>query len=213
MGYKLFMLMGKSASGKDSICAALVQRFGAKLRKIVPYTTRPIREGEQNGREYFFVTPEEMEKMRDEGRVLECRTYQVVVGEWHYFTADDGQIDTEGSHSIMIATPEVYFGMMKTKYADAIVPVYIESEDEERLLRSIWRERKQENPNFAEVCRRYLADEKDFAPEILEKMNIRLRFLNWQFSSCVRIVGEAIAREMEKGEAEAKDGGCKSRCV
>ena len=202
MAYKLFLLMGKSATGKDSICEALLRRFAGRLRKIVPYTTRPIREGETEGVEYHFVTVEEMQRMQREGRVLECRTYHVVVGEWHYFTADDGQIDASGAHTIMIATPEVYFGLMKTKYADAIVPVYIESEDEERLMRSIWRERKQEQPNFAEVCRRYLADEQDFAPEVLDKMNIRLRFLNWRFSSCVRLVGEAMAHEMDKAEAE-----------
>ena len=203
MAYKLFLLMGKSATGKDSICEALLRRFAGRLRKIVPYTTRPIREGETDGVEYHFVTEEQMRQMEREGRILERRTYQVVVGEWHYFTADDGQIDASGAHTIMIATPEVYFGLMKTKYADAIVPVYIESEDEERLMRSIWRERKQEQPNFAEVCRRYLADEKDFSPEVIEKMKVRLKFLNWKFESCVRIVGEAVEREMFLAEQEA----------
>ena len=202
MGYKLFLLMGKSATGKDTICEALLRRFEGRLRKIVPYTTRPLRAGETDGVEYHFVTVEEMQRMQQEGRVLECRTYHVVVGDWHYFTADDGQIDESGVHTIMIATPEVYFGLKKTKYADAIVPIYLESEDEERLLRSIWRERKQSKPNYAEVCRRYLADERDFAPEIIDQMNVRLRFLNWQFTSCMRLVGEAVAREMMRAEAK-----------
>ncbi len=202
MGYKLFLLMGKSATGKDSICEALLRHFDGRLRKIVPYTTRPIRAGETDGVEYHFVTVDEMQRMQQEGRVLECRTYHVVVGDWHYFTADDGQIDASGAHSIMIATPEVYFALMKTKYADAIVPIYLETEDEERLMRSIWRERKQEQPNFAEVCRRYLADEQDFSPEVIERMNPRLRFLNWQFSSCIRLVIAAVEREMQVAEEE-----------
>ena len=202
MGYKLFLLMGKSATGKDSICEGLLRHFEGRLRKIVPYTTRPIREGETDGVEYHFVTVDEMRTMQQEGRVLECRTYHTVVGDWHYFTADDGQIDASGSHTIMIATPDVYFGLMKTKYADAIVPIYLETEDEERLMRSIWRERKQEQPNFAEVCRRYLADEKDFSPEVIERMNPRLRFLNWQFSSCIRMVSEAVEHEMKAAEAK-----------
>ena len=70
-------------------------------------------------------------------------------------------------------------------------------------MRSIWRERKQEQPNFAEVCRRYLADEKDFSPEVIEKMKVRLKFLNWKFESCVRIVSEAVEREMFLAEQEA----------
>ena len=202
MGNKLFLIIGKSATGKDSICEGLLRRFEGRLRKIVPYTTRPIREGEVDGVNYHFVTVEEMQKMQQEGKILECRTYHVVVGDWHYFTADDGQIDASGTHAVMIATPEVYFALKKTKYADAIVPIYLETEDEERLLRSIWRERKQENPNFAEVCRRYLADEQDFSEEIIEKMNPRLRFLNWKFDSCMRMVGEAVEREMRAAERQ-----------
>ena len=115
MGYKLFLVMGKSATGKDSVCEALLRRFSGKLKKIVPYTTRPIREGEKEGVEYHFVSEDEMRRMQDEGRILECRTYHVVVGDWHYFTADDGQIDASGTHTIMIATPGGDFGRGKTR--------------------------------------------------------------------------------------------------
>lgn len=52
---KIFYLMGKSSSGKDTIFKALLSDGELSLKQIVPYTTRPIREGEQNGVEYFFT--------------------------------------------------------------------------------------------------------------------------------------------------------------
>ena len=51
---KIFYLMGKSASGKDTIYRKVKEQM-PELKTIVIYTTRPIREGEQNGREYHFV--------------------------------------------------------------------------------------------------------------------------------------------------------------
>lgn len=52
---KIYYLMGKSASGKDHIYEHLIQETALDLKPFVLYTTRPIRSGEQDGREYFFV--------------------------------------------------------------------------------------------------------------------------------------------------------------
>ncbi|HBP25076.1 MAG TPA: guanylate kinase, partial [Oribacterium sp.] len=57
-----------------------------------PYTTRPIREGEQEGVEYHFVTDAQMDRFEREGRIIEERRYQTVYGPWRYATVDDGQI-------------------------------------------------------------------------------------------------------------------------
>ena len=48
--------MGKSSSGKDTIYKKLIQNKNLALKEIIPYTTRPIRVGEQDGVEYHFVT-------------------------------------------------------------------------------------------------------------------------------------------------------------
>ena len=50
---KIFYIMGKSASGKDTIFRELKERC-PQLGMVVPYTTRPIRAGEQNGVEFFY---------------------------------------------------------------------------------------------------------------------------------------------------------------
>ena len=48
---KIFYIMGKSASGKDTIYKELIEKM-PKFHSIVPYTTRPMREGEKDGVEY-----------------------------------------------------------------------------------------------------------------------------------------------------------------
>ena len=55
---RIFCLMGKSSTGKDTIYKELLEEKKLDLHKIVPYTTRPIREGEKNGEEYFFTDEE-----------------------------------------------------------------------------------------------------------------------------------------------------------
>ncbi len=61
---RIFYIMGKSASGKDTIYKKLLDRIPG-LKTITPYTTRPIRDGEVNGVEYFFTTREELEQFRE----------------------------------------------------------------------------------------------------------------------------------------------------
>ena len=52
---KIFCIMGKSATGKDTIYKRLLADGALKLNKIVTYTTRPIREGERAGEELGLV--------------------------------------------------------------------------------------------------------------------------------------------------------------
>ena len=90
---KIYYLMGKSASGKDHIYEHLIQETALDLKPFVLYTTRPIRSGEQDGREYFFVDEKRLSELRGAGKIIEERMYSTVQGPWYYFTADDGQID------------------------------------------------------------------------------------------------------------------------
>ena len=60
---KIYYLMGKSASGKDHIYENLIQETALDLKPFVLYTTRPIRSGEQDGREYFFVDEKRLSTM------------------------------------------------------------------------------------------------------------------------------------------------------
>ena len=103
---KLFYIMGKSASGKDTIYQRLLRNPEFSLERLVIYTTRPIRDGELDGREYHFVTEEDFQKLKAEGKIIEDRGYETVYGLWRYFTADN--MNLEEKSYLGIGTLESY---------------------------------------------------------------------------------------------------------
>lgn len=112
------------------------------------------------------------------GKIIELRAYHTVYGIWKYFTADDGQICLAESDYLMIGTLEAYEQDRNCFGTDKVCPVYVEVDDGLRLQRALDRERAQDQPKYAEMCRRFLADEEDFSEENLERAGITKRFQN-----------------------------------
>lgn len=175
---KLFYIMGKSSSGKDTIYEDMLLRQELELTPFIMYTTRPIRAKETDGVQYHFVTEEALRRMQTEGRVIELRSYDTVQGIWYYFTADGADVDMEHHDYLALGTLESYAKVRDYYGAERVVPIYIEVSDEQRLARSIKREKKQAAPNYEEVCRRFLADQKDFSEDNIKKAGITKRFAN-----------------------------------
>ncbi len=175
---KIFCLMGKSASGKDTIFKRILEKKRVPLTTVVPGTTRPIRDGEKEGVEYYFYTHEEFEELNKAGKVIEYRQYHTVHGLWTYFTADDGQIKLDENNYILIGTLEAYLALREHFGAEIVVPLYIDLDDGERLQRALTRERQANNQKYAEMCRRFLADQEDFSPEKLAKAGEIKMFYN-----------------------------------
>ena len=188
--------MGKSASGKDSIYNRIIEETDLPLKKVVPYTTRPIRSGEVDGESYYFCTNEEADALEVAGKVIEMRAYHTVHGLWKYFTADDGQMDLEKDSYVMIGTLEAYEKIRAYFGSDQVVPLYIWVETGERLARALGRERQQEEPKYAEMCRRFLADEEDFSEEKLAHAGIARRFENDDRERVFRELKEFIAEQI-----------------
>jgi guanylate kinase len=184
----IFYLMGKSSSGKDTIYQELLRDTELNLKKAVLYTTRPIRAGETDGITYHFTDEAELLKLQKENKVIEVRGYDTIKGMWYYFTVDDGQFETDGN-IIMIGTLESY-EKMREHFGERVVPVFVTLEDGERLIRAIRREQRQKEPMYAEMCRRFLADEKDFSKEMLAKNKIERFFENNQLEQCVKEIKE-----------------------
>ena len=181
---KIYYVMGKSSSGKDTIYKKLMKRH-PEFHMIVPYTTRPCREGEQDGVEYFFVDEGRLREMREDGRVIESRSYNTKCGIWTYFTADDGQIDLRMYDYLVIGTLVSYEALRDYYGEEYLVPIYIEVEDGVRLLRALERERRQAVPLYAEMCRRFLADAEDFSEDNLRRGGIARRFQNEDLEDCI----------------------------
>lgn len=175
---KLFVLLGKSASGKDAVYRNILSNKTLKLSKVVPYTTRPLRANETEGVQYFFRTEEDFNRLLSEKKIIEYRTYNTRRGIWRYFTADDGQIDLEKKSYMIIGTIEAFKSLRDYYGEDRVLPILIDTDDGIRLERALRRERKQQQPQYAEMCRRFLADSEDFSKEKIEEAGISKIFKN-----------------------------------
>ncbi len=193
---KIFCLMGKSSSGKDTIYEKLMKDTSLGLKRMVPYTTRPIREGERDGVEYHFVTEARLEELQAAGKVVELRAYDTVHGVWKYFTVCEDEMNLQKDSYAVIGTLESWHAMCAYFGKDVMVPIYIEVEDGLRLERALSRERAQSHPRYTELCRRFMADAEDFAEENLEKEGINRRFENIEFDVCFHEIKLFIQKEM-----------------
>ncbi len=190
---KIYVIMGKSSTGKDTIYSRLKSDSKLQLKTVTMYTTRPKRDGEKDGVEYFFVTDDVYNQYKQDGKIIENREYNTVFGVWRYFTVDDGQIDIKSSNRyLIIATPEAYCNYVTYFGKDKIVPIYIEVDDSTRIHRAIEREDMQECPKYNEMCRRYLADEEDFSSQKLVEAGIVSSYENRNLDKCI----EKISRDI-----------------
>ena len=193
---RIFYIMGKSATGKDHIYRDLKADPALSLLPLILYTTRPMRQGEEDGREYHFTDEAHLEELRSAGKIIEERVYRTVQGPWYYFTADDGRIDPEKNY-IGIGTLESYTALVRYYGQERIVPLYIETEDGLRLEHALKREKKQDPPQYEEMCRRFLADNRDFSEEKIRQAGITHRFINDRtLEECIAEVKEFILREV-----------------
>lgn len=177
MGH-IFCMMGKSASGKDTIYQLLLEKADLPVKRIIPYTTRPIRDGEVDGESYIFCDEEKVARLEKENKIIELRSYNTVYGIWKYFTANDGQINLDKEDYLLIGTLETYLQIRNYFGSRQVIPIYVEVEDGQRLLRAIAREQQQKVPKYEEMCRRFLADQADFSEEKLIEAGITRRFAN-----------------------------------
>ncbi len=197
---KLFYIMGKSSTGKDTIFKDVSEREELGLRNLVMYTTRPIREKENDGVEYHFVTEDEADELQRQGKIIELRAYHTVHGIWKYFTVDDEHTDLEHYDYIAIGTLESYVKLKEYYGDEKVIPIYIEVDDGNRLERALKRERKPQNRKFEEMCRRFLADTADFSEENLQKAGITKRFCNDnQREECMQEIADFIRQCQKEG--------------
>lgn len=193
---KIVYLMGKSSTGKDTIFKKLMAEGARDYQTIVPYTTRPIRDGERDGVEYFFTDEEGFQALKAAGKIIEDREYHTFHGIWRYFTVDDGQM-REDKNYLMIGTLESYRRLKDYFGEDKMLPVMIELDDGIRLQRALDREKKPENRRFEEMCRRFLADSEDFAEEKIQAAGIRRRFCNDNLDRCFAEIEEYIQSSLQ----------------
>ena len=195
MKYTIIAIMGKSASGKDSLLKALLQEPQFKEAKsIISCTTRPIRENEINGTDYHFLTNEQFTNLVLSNRMLEA----TVFNDWCYGTSIDS-LSTSGIN-IGVFNPEGCEALRQNENITLCL-IYVEATDKTRLLRSLNREK---NPDCHEIVRRFNADEMDFCEEEIEYLEPDIFVTNNEGADIKRIAA-SIAQAWESGQIKLKN--------
>ena len=101
----MIVIIGKTASGKDTILKELIAKYGYK--RVITYTTRPMRAEEKQDISYHFISEEDFKKKISEGFFAEYKTYNTEFGLWYYGTALD-DLESIDNKAIIILTPLGY---------------------------------------------------------------------------------------------------------
>ena len=151
----MIILIGKSGTGKSTIAKMLRDR-GYNI--IVTTTTRPQRDGEENGVDYYFVDNKSFTNYLEGGLFAEHREYHTAHGIWYYGSLKADYIYSDLT-DVIILTPDGVKNAKELieKNKDKILTILIESPIEDR--------RKGLNArgdDVSEVIRRIEADKRDF---------------------------------------------------
>ena len=194
MKYTIIAIMGKAGSGKDTLCRALLQEPEFKTAQpIISCTTRPIRENEKDGKDYYFLSVEDFTNKILANQMLEA----TIFNNWHYGTSIDSLSPFE--INIGVFNPE---GCERLREHQDITLclIYIEADDKVRLLRQLNREK---NPDCHEIVRRFGTDEEDFCEEEIEYLEPDIFVTNNEGASISKI-SSSIAKAWASGQIQLK---------
>ncbi len=163
----MIILCGKSSAGKDRILNQLVDKYG--VQPLISDTTRPMRDGETDGKEYNFIT----KKQFLQNDYVEHRSYDTLLNgipdTWYYGLR---KFDRSTALDDVMAVIVDAKGAIEVKqYCEEIeepcLCVYVDTDTDIRERRA----RLRGGFNEQEWNRRLKADEKDFAPDKLNVVN------------------------------------------
>lgn len=175
----MICILGKTASGKNAIIKKLQKEYGYK--RIVTYTTRPMRDGEVQDVDYHFIGKTDFIQMIERDEFAEWKVYESVEGRWYYGVAKK-DIDANDSSKILIVTPSGYKDIIDTLgYKPKSLYIYsnnatiknrlrLRGDNEEEAKRRI----NQDNRDFKDVI--FLADkivynnEEDNLEDVVHKV-------------------------------------------
>lgn len=152
--YQLLVLYGKSGVGKDTILNETIEANPNIFHRVVSCTTRPPRDGEVHGKDYYFLTTEEMlDEAIIPNNLLEISKFN----HWYYGITLSSLVPDK--INIAVLNPEGIANLQKN-HTDKLDVYLVEVivADDVRLRRAIDREKI--SPNCHEICRRFLADEQ-----------------------------------------------------
>lgn len=186
MRYKIIAIIGKAGSGKDTILKELIKQY-PNLHEIVSCTTRPKREKETEGVDYFFLSDEQFADKILNDEFLECTLFN----NWGYGTSLDSVMADK--INVGVFNP-AGIDILKEDPRVNLTVFQIEASDKSRLLRQLNRE---ENPNVAEIIRRYKTDESDFNAIDFDKI-ILSNENQCDINYCVKYIADFCNVDLDK---------------
>lgn len=153
---KLIAIIGRSASGKDHLFRHALKN-NPSLNPVIHYTTRPRRDGEVDGRDYFFVTETEFQRKEDNYEFFSITSFR----DWRY-GVDSNSFDPNKVNIGIFNPFEIsqLHGFFKDKFQ--LIIIETQAEEQARYNRSLERLSPFDEEGLKELCRRNLADKEDF---------------------------------------------------
>lgn len=148
----MLVLCGKSAVGKNFLLNELINQG---MKRVTTYTTRPMRDEEEDGVDYHFISDCFFNKLQLENYFAETAEYNVANGSiWKYGSAACDY--TNSDNSVIILNPD---GIKQIKKKNIpVIIVFLDASKEVRIQRL-----KMRGDDEDEMKRRMKADDKDFA--------------------------------------------------
>lgn len=168
MKSKIVVLVGESCSGKDHIAKRLIYKYDWHF--AISYTTRPKRENETDGVEYFFIDNVEFDEKFNKEELFEKTIYTPDGQKWQYGLGRNSFIDD--NINVVIVNPHGLKQLMESDIKDRLMVFKIKCNLEERIKRYLDRDTVTDNIKV-QMVDRILEDIKDFNGFVRKYNNIR----------------------------------------
>lgn len=152
----MLILCGASASGKTVTALNLQKRYG--LVKAITTTTRPMRDGEKNGVDYFFLTNNEFKKKLEQGFFVESSLYN-----GNYYGCGKDQV---ADNKVIVLDPNGLHAFQDL-HDPRIVTVLLICDPDKRKERMVFRGDQEEKIN-----QRLINDVNDFALDKVQGVDL-----------------------------------------
>lgn len=143
----MLVMTGASASGKTEIAKIIIHKYGFK--KMVTYTTRPKREGEENGIDYHFISLSEFEAKARQGEFLETTLYN-----HNYY----GTAFKDASYDKVLIVDTKGANILHEQLKNRILIFFLETPKTLRMERM-----KERGDAIEDIFKRLACDDRDFA--------------------------------------------------
>ena len=179
---EIIVISGFSGAGKDTIAKDINKLFGHNF--VISYSTRPMRQNEEEGNPYYFIDDNKMCTMAFNNELIEGRCYNTIHGNWFYAVNKNQILDNE---KYVIVLDILGYEEFKKHFGNRVYGIFIDVPSEERLSRAMSRG----DFNFNEWNRRYEDDSSQFTDERI-KNNYNVVIGNIDYKETIKNISYII---------------------